>query len=470
VSDIPSSPRFPSGFVWGSATAAYQIEGATTEDGRGPSIWDVFSKTAGKTFDGHTGDVADDHYHRYRQDVANMRSLGLQAYRFSIAWPRIRTVGGGGVNPRGVDFYDRLVDELLASRVEPVVTLYHWDLPQDLQERGGWTNRETSYAFAEYAAVMADALADRVKTWTTLNEPWCSAYLGYGSGVHAPGITDDAAALAAVHHLNLAHGLAVIAVRQAHPDVQLSITLNLAQVRGRTDSAPDSDAVRRIDGLQNRVFLDPLLRGEYPKDVLSDTASITDWSFVRGDDLAVINQPLDVLGVNFYQPNLVAHWDGTGVREMADGHKSGAAIPFPAADSVQFPQQPGPYTAMGWSVDATGLYDLLIRIERDYPDVPILITENGAAFDDEVAADGHVHDSDRIDYLRQHLVQLHRAIDAGVDVRGYFVWSFLDNFEWAYGYSKRFGIVYVDYQTQQRITKDSALWYSSVIAANALPD
>jgi beta-glucosidase len=464
VSEILSDLRFPPGFLWGSATAAYQIEGAATEDGRVPSIWDVFSDTAGKTFEGHTGEVADDHYHRYREDVAIMRSLGLKAYRFSIAWPRIREVSGG-VNARGLDFYDRLVDELLAARVEPVVTLYHWDLPQDLQERGGWTNRETSYAFAEYAAVMANALSDRVRTWTTLNEPWCSAYLGYGSGVHAPGITDDAAALTALHHLNLAHGLATTAVRQSRSDVQMSITLNLAQVRGRTDSVQDADAVRRIDGLQNRVFLDPLLRGEYPQDVVADTTSITDWSFVQGADLAAINQPLDVLGVNFYQPNLVAHWDGTGLREMADGHKPGAAIPFPAADSVQFPQQPGPHTAMGWSVDATALYDLLTRIGRDYPNLPIMITENGAAFDDEVTADGRVHDPDRTDYLRQHLIQLHRAVSAGIDVRGYFVWSFLDNFEWAYGYSKRFGIVYIDYETQQRIVKDSALWYSSVIAA-----
>jgi len=460
---------FPDDFLWGTATAAYQIEGAASEDGRTRSIWDVFSKTEGKTFEGATGDLADDHYHRYQQDVALMRDLGLKAYRFSIAWPRIRRDGDGGFNSRGVAFYDRLVDELLNAGIVPVVTLYHWDLPQELQDRGGWTNRDTSFAFAEYARVMAEALADRVTTWTTLNEPWCSAFLGYGSGVHAPGVTDDAAALTAVHHLNLAHGLALSAVRQVRSDVQTSITLNLAEVRGRDGTAEDADAVRRIDGLQNRVFLDPLLRGTYPADVIADTASVTDWSFVRPDDLAIINQPIDVLGVNFYQPNLVAYWDGTGVREMADGHKPGAAIPFPAADSVQFPRQAGPYTAMGWSVDATGLYDLLTRIARDYAGVPIIITENGAAFDDEVADDGGVHDTRRTDYLRQHLTQLHRAMGAGVDVRGYFVWSFLDNFEWAYGYSKRFGIVYVDYASQRRIVKDSARWYAAVIAANGMP-
>jgi beta-glucosidase len=434
-------------FVWGAATAAYQIEGAALEDGRVPSIWDTYSRTPGRVLNGDTGDVATDHYHRWAEDVTTMSALGLDAYRFSIAWPRIH-------DQRGVDFYSRLVDALLERGIAPVATLYHWDLPQSLEDAGGWPVRDTALRFAEYAERIGAALGDRVHTWTTLNEPWCSAFLGYASGVHAPGRTEPAAALAAAHHLNLAHGLAA----QVLPG-RLSVTLNLHHVRG------DAEAARRVDAVANRIFLGPMLDGAYPADLLADTASITDWSFVHDGDEATIAAPLDVLGVNYYSPTLVRLWDGSSARSTADGHGDGAASPWVGCDDVEFVRQPGPYTEMGWSIDATGLTELLARLHRDHPGVPLMITENGAAFDDRVDADGRVRDQRRIDYLRDHIAAVGRARADGVDVRGYFVWSLLDNFEWAYGYSKRFGIVHVDYPTQARTWKDSAHWYRDTITA-----
>ncbi|MGI5231636.1 GH1 family beta-glucosidase [Actinoallomurus sp. CA-142502] len=433
-------------FVWGAATAAYQIEGAADEDGRVPSIWDTYSHTPGRVRDGDTGDVATDHYHRWAQDVETMSALGLDAYRFSIAWPRIH-------DRRGIDFYSRLVDALLERGIAPVATLYHWDLPQSLEDAGGWPARDTAYRFAEYAERIGAALGDRVHTWTTLNEPWCSAFLGYASGVHAPGRTEPAAALAAAHHLNLAHGLAA----RVLPG-RVSVTLNLHHVRG------DAEAARRVDAVANRVFLGPMLDGAYPADLLEDTARITDWSFVRDGDEATIAAPLDVLGVNYYTPTLVRPWNGGTPRATADGHGDGTASPWVGCDDVEFVRQPGPYTEMGWSIDPTGLTDLLLRLHRDHPDMPLMITENGAAFDDQIDADGRIHDQRRIDYLRDHLAAVGRAMKAGADVRGYFVWSLLDNFEWAHGYSKRFGIVHVDYATQERTWKDSAHWYRDHIA------
>jgi beta-glucosidase len=448
---------FPEGFLWGAATAAYQIEGAAEEDGRTPSIWDVFSRTPGKVLAGDTGDVATDHYHRWPEDIESMTALGLGAYRFSISWPRV--LPG---NTAGVDFYSRLVDALLERGIAPVATLYHWDLPQELEEAGGWPVRDTALRFAEYAERIGAALGDRVHTWTTLNEPWCSAFLGYASGVHAPGRTEPAAALAAAHHLNLAHGLATSALRGVvSPDARHSITLNLHHLRG------EAEAVRKVDAVANRIFLGPILDGAYPADLLEDTAGVTDWSFVRDGDEATIAAPLDLLGVNYYSPTTVRLWDGAAPRSHADGHRGGVASPWVGCDDVEFVQQPGPYTEMGWSIDATGLEELLLRLHRDHT-VPLVITENGAAFDDRVAADGHVHDDRRIGYLRDHLAAVRRAIDAGVDVRGYFAWSLLDNFEWSFGYSKRFGIIHVDYETQQRTWKDSALWYRDVISANAI--
>ena len=466
------SDLFPPGFVWGTATASYQIEGAVAEDGRTPSIWDTFSRQPGKVLGGDTGDVADDHYHRYAEDVAIMRELGLSSYRFSIAWPRITpgvtAQGLGDVNEAGVAFYSRLVDELLGAGITPAATLYHWDLPQALEDAGGWTNRATAERFAEYAEVIAGRLGDRIATFITLNEPWCAAYLGYSSGVHAPGRTEPASALAAVHHLNLAHGLAVAAVRRAAPRAEVALTLNLGWVRPASDSAEDAAAARRIDGLQNRVFLDPALRGTYPSDVLHDTASVTDWAFVEDGDLELIHQPLDALGLNYYSPTLVRAHDGTSPREVADGHGDGAATAWPGCDDIEFPQQPGPHTDMGWSIDPRGMYELLTRLARESPELDLYVTENGAAYPDVVSEDGGVHDENRIAYLQQHLAAVHRAIADGAAVRGYYLWSLLDNFEWAYGYSKRFGIVYVDYATQQRTVKDSGRWYADVVGRNGL--
>jgi beta-glucosidase len=450
---------FPEGFVWGAATAAYQIEGAAQEDGRGPSIWDTFSRTPGKVFAGHTGDVACDHYHRYVDDVAMMADLGLASYRFSVAWPRIQPDGTGPVNPKGLDFYDRLVDELIGKGIDPVVTLYHWDLPQTFEDRGGWTNRGTAEAFADYALAVYARLGDRVRTWTTLNEPWCSAYLGYANGVHAPGRKDPAAAFAAVHHLNLAHGLGVAALRSAGAQT-IGVTLNPASVIAiDPDSEADAAAVRLVDGLQNRVFFDPMLKGHYPADMLEHMATFTDLAFIRDGDEALIGQPIDVLGINYYSPEYVTARDGA---PGSDGK-------HPGTEGIDFVQPPGPVTDMGWKIEPSGLTRLLQRIGRDYPGTPLLITENGAAFPDGPGDDPErVTDTNRVSYLDGHLRACHEAIATGVDLRGYFVWSLMDNFEWAEGYRKRFGIVHVDYASQKRVLKDSARWYREVIRRNGL--
>jgi beta-glucosidase len=458
------SNGFPAGFVWGSATASYQIEGAATADGRGPSIWDTYSHTPGRTLNGDTGDVAVDHYHRWEEDLDHISALGLNAYRFSIAWPRVQPGGSGAFNQAGIDFYSRLVDGLLARGVQPVATLYHWDLPQELEDAGGWPARDTALRFADFATGIVGALGDRVHTWTTLNEPWCSAYLGYASGVHAPGRTEPAASLAAVHHLNLAHGLAGRVIRDLAPAAELSVTLNLHVVRPASQSAADLDAVRQIDALANRAFLGPMLTGAYPDDLRKDTADVTDWDFVQDGDEALIQVPLDVLGVNYYSTALVRAWDGVSARAEADGHGLSTQSPWVGAPHVDFIQQPGPYTAMGWNIDPTGLTELLLQLHRDYPDQPMMITENGAAFDDVVAPDGAIHDDLRVDYLRRHIAAVATAIDAGVDVRGYFVWSLLDNFEWGYGYDRRFGIIRVDYDSLVRTWKDSAHWYRGLVA------
>lgn len=448
---------FPDGFIWGAATASYQIEGAAREDGRGPSIWDTFSRTPGRVYAGHTGDIACDHYHRYVDDVALMKGLGLASYRFSVAWPRIQPDGTGPVNLKGLDFYDRLTDELLGQGIDPVVTLYHWDLPQTLEDRGGWTNRETAEAFAEYAQIMHARLGDRVKTWTTLNEPWCSAYLGYGSGVHAPGKQDPAAVFAAVHHLLLGHGLAARALRSAGAQ-NVSITLNpsVALPVDPTNAA-DLEAVRIIDGLSNRMFLDPLFKGRYPADMLEHMSRFTDLSYIADGDLATINAPIDVLGINFYQPAYVSAKPGAP-----------ASLDQPGSEGIAFRAPNGPVTDMNWLIEPSALTGLLKRINDDYPGVSMLITENGAAYPEVPSADGEVHDTRRVDYLDGHLRACHDALAAGVDLRGYFVWSLMDNFEWAEGYRKRFGVVHVDYTTQQRTLKDSAKWYREVIRRNGI--
>ncbi|MFJ8928549.1 GH1 family beta-glucosidase [Streptomyces sp. NPDC102364] len=470
LSAAPVATRFPAGFLWGAATASYQIEGAVREDGRTPSIWDTFSHTPGKVLNGDTGDVAVDHYHRWRDDVRLMADLGLTSYRFSVAWPRVQPTGRGPAVQRGLDFYRGLVDELLTHGIKPVVTLYHWDLPQELENAGGWPERDTAYRFAEYAGLVGEALGDRVESWVTLNEPWCSAFLGYSSGVHAPGRTDPAAALRAAHHLNLGHGLATSALRGVLPArAKVGISLNPSVVRALTESPEDQDARRRIDALANRVFTGPLLKGAYPRDLFTDTAAITDWSFVRDGDTAAIHQPLDFIGLNYYTPAVVSgpRPDQDGPR--LDGHGSSEHSPWPAADDVLFHHAPGELTAMNWPVDPTGLTDLLLDHTALAPGIPLYVTENGAAYEDVVGADGRVHDPDRIRYLHGHLAAVHDAIEQGADVRGYFLWSLLDNFEWAYGYGKRFGAVYVDYETQERIPKSSAAWYSQVARSGGLP-
>ncbi|GAA2773362.1 GH1 family beta-glucosidase [Streptomyces showdoensis] len=451
--------HFPAGFRWGSATAAYQIEGAAAEDGRTPSIWDTFSRTPGKVRNGDTGDTATDHYHRSREDIALMRELGLTDYRFSLSWSRVLPGGRGPVSQKGLDFYRQLADELLDAGIRPVATLYHWDLPQELEDAGGWPERATAERFAEYAGRAAEALGDRVGTWTTLNEPWCAAFLGYGSGEHAPGRTDERAALRAAHHLNLAHGLGVRALRAALPaSAEVSLTLNLHALRPHTDTPEDRDAVRRIDAVGNRIFLEPVFHGRLPEDLVADTAALTDWSFVHDGDLAAIAAPIDSLGVNYYSPAVVA------------AGSSAAPSPWPgAAGHVRFVPLPGPRTAMDWPVDADGLHELLVRLRDELPGVPLLVTENGAAYDDYADPEGAVHDPERVAYLAAHLAAARRALADGVDLRGYFVWSLLDNFEWAHGYGRRFGIVHVDFPTGRRTPKDSFRWYREVIARNGLP-
>ncbi|GAA4918538.1 GH1 family beta-glucosidase [Streptomyces coeruleoprunus] len=467
---LTATRQFPPGFLWGAATAAYQIEGAAAEGGRTPSIWDTFSHTPGKVFGGHTGDVAVDHYHRFRDDVRLMKDLGLSAYRFSVSWSRVQPTGRGPAVQRGLDFYRELVDELLAAGISPALTLYHWDLPQELEDAGGWPHRTTAERFADYAGIVADALGDRVERWTTLNEPWCTAFLGYGSGVHAPGRTEPVAALRAAHHLNLAHGLGAQALRASLPArAEVGVALNLHQIRPLTEAPEDREAARRIDAVGNRVWLGPMLDGAYPEDLAADTARLTDWAFVKAGDTAAAHQPLDFVGINYYTPTVVsaAREGDTGLSD--GGHGGGAHSPWPGADEVSFHQPPGERTAMGWSVDATGLYDLLMRMAHEYPDLPLYITENGAAYEDVVEADGTVHDPDRIAYVHGHLEAVHRAVESGADVRGYFLWSLLDNFEWAYGYDKRFGAVHVDYRTLARTPKSSALWYARVARTGELP-
>ncbi|MFJ6717790.1 MULTISPECIES: GH1 family beta-glucosidase [unclassified Streptomyces] len=440
--------EFPEGFLWGAATAAFQIEGGAEQ--RGPSIWDTFCRTPGKVRGGDTGDVATDHLRLWREDVALMAELGLSAYRFSVSWPRVRS--------GGIGFYDALVDELLSHGIRPCPTLYHWDLPQELEDAGGWPQRESAYAFAAYAEQVGRALGDRVGMWTTLNEPWCSAFLGYASGVHAPGRTSPADSLRAAHHLNLAHGLAASVLPST---ARVGVALNPSAVRPLTGSEADADAARRVDALANRIFTGPLLHGAYPRDLLEDTAKVTDWAFLRPGDEALIRQPLGFLGVNYYTPAVVSASTGPGA-PRADGHGAGEHSPWPGADGIAFHQPPGEQTDMGWSIDPSGLHDLLVRFAREAPGLPLLVTENGAAYAPDL------HDPQRIEYVRGHLAAVHRAIADGAPVEGYFLWSLMDNFEWAYGYAKRFGIVHVDYDTQTRTPRSSARWYAALARSGRL--
>ncbi|MGD9485306.1 family 1 glycosylhydrolase [Streptomyces sp. TRM70308] len=475
----PSSPTpdFPAAFLFGSATSAYQIEGGAAEGGRTPSVWDTFAHTPGKVLGGDHGDVAVDHYGRWREDVDLMAGLGLDAYRFSVSWSRVQPGGRGPANQRGLDFYRALVDGLLERGITPWLTLYHWDLPQELEDAGGWPERATAERFAAYAELVAGALGDRVEHWTTLNEPWCSAFLGYASGVHAPGRTDGAAALRAAHHLNLAHGLGVQALRAALPPrAGIGVSLNPAVPRARSASAADADARRRIMALANGVFEGPMLHGAYPEDLLTDTAHLVDWaSLVHDGDLTAAHQRLDALGVNYYSPLLVSSPADAGTRapddlERRDGHGESEHSPWPGAERVAFHQPPGlPTTQMGWAVDPSGLREVLRRLSREVPGLPLYVTENGMAADDKIAPDGTVDDPERVAYLHGHLDAVRQAMAEGADVRGYFLWSLLDNFEWSYGYSKRFGAVYVDFDTLERTPKSSAHWYAELARTRTLP-
>ncbi len=446
LQSLPASPSsFPSSFVWGTAAAAYQIEGAVHEDGRGTSIWDTFSHTPGKVLSGDSGDVACDHYHRWREDLALMRELGVGAYRFSIAWPRIIPDGRTEANAAGLDWYERLVDGLLEDGIQPWATLYHWDLPQPLEDAGGWPSAGTADAFAHYAEAVGRRLGDRVHNWITLNEPWCSAFLGYQIGVHAPGKRDPRLALAATHTLLLAHGRAVDILRSTSPGARVGIVLNPAHVEPATTDEADVAAARRSDGYHNRWFLEPLYGRGYPADMLDHFAP--HFAPPPDADLRVIAAPTDFLGVNYYRPTIV---------------RADPTDAFLGARSVQSPDDP--VTQMDWVVRPSSLRQLLVRLHRDYPVGSLAVTENGAAYADPPVVDGRVHDPERTRYLAEHIDAVGQAIGDGVPVMAYFVWSLLDNFEWAQGYSNRFGVVHVDFATQQRTLKDSGRWYRSLIA------
>ena len=450
--ELATGLTFPPGFTFGAATAAYQIEGAVDVDGRGPSIWDTFSHTPGRTFEGHTGDVAVEHYARYRDDVALMAELGLSAYRFSVAWSRVQPDGSGRVEPRGLDFYSRLVDELLGAEVDPWLTLYHWDLPQALQDRGGWTARDTAARFADYAGIVHDALGDRVRNWSTLNEPMCSALLGHMSGQHAPGRRDPVAAARATHHLLLGHGLATRLLRERGAE-SLGVTLNFTPMTPATDRPEDVDAARRLDGQQNRMFLEPIVHGAYPADGPADLAEAGAPLPIEDGDLEVIAAPLDWLGVNYYFESTVRVGERSPERPTS----------FVGAEHVVELDPEGPTTTMGWGISPDAFTRLLLRLHEEAPGLPLVITENGSAWPDEVAEDGAVHDPERTDYLLRHLAAVTDAVAKGADVRGYFAWSLLDNFEWARGYAQRFGLVHVDYATQRRTVKDSGRVYADLL-------
>ena len=459
----------PAPFLWGVATSAYQIEGAVREDGRGASIWDTFSHTPGKTFNGQTGDVAADHYHHLDEDLDLMSGLGLNAYRFSIAWPRIQPSGSGRTNAPGIAFYERLVDGLLARGIAPVATLYHWDLPQSLQDRGGWVNRETAQRFADYAAIVASRLGDRVGHWITHNEPWVAAWLGYADGLFAPGLLSIRDATIAQHHMLLSHGLAVEAIRaeSARPAAQIGIALNLHDVTPATDDEADVAAATWVYGQQAASFLEPLLRGHYPDGVEPMSSTWADPELVRPGDLEIIGRPIDFLGVNYYHPRFIA-----APEHLADVLREGFVQTAPdhahsfGFDFVELAHASAARTEMGWPVEPEGLTRMLLRLRTDYPAVPLIVTENGAAFADRPDAAGHVADPRRAAYLEGHVGAVSEAVGEGADVRGYFVWSLLDNFEWSSGYSKRFGLVYVDFATGRRVPKDSYRWYRDYIAAS----
>jgi beta-glucosidase len=447
--------RFPADFLWGASTSAYQIEGAAEERGR--TIWDLFCDTPGKVFAGHTGRTACDHVRRWREDVALMRALGLRSYRFSVSWARVLPEGAGRIRPAGLDFYDRLVDELTGAGIVPLATLYHWDLPQALQDLGGWEQRDTARRFADYAALLFQRLADRVRHWITLNEPYVAAHLGYRTGEHAPGFRDEGRAVQVAHHLLLAHAWAVQAFRQEAREGKIGISLDLPWVQPATDDPDDRAAANRYEDYHNRWFLDPVFRGRYPVELEEAFHRRHGTPRPQAGDLeALAAAPVDFLGVNYYFRQLV--------RRPADGQ----AEPQALFEIVQPVYRGARFTAMGWEVWPEGLYDQLRRLDRDYGRPELIVTENGAAFPDRRRADGRVDDRKRVDYLRAHLAAAARALEAGVRLRGYQVWSLLDNFEWAFGFQRRFGLVHVDFATQERRLKSSARWYRELIARGGI--
>lgn len=445
-------PSFPADFLWGAATSAYQIEGAIDEDGRADCIWDSFARRPGAIARGETAVAAADHYHRMPEDVALMADLNLTAYRFSLSWSRILPQGTGAINTPGLDFYDRLVDALLASNICPVATLYHWDLPQALHERGGWLKRETASAFADYAEAVVSRLGDRVSWWITINEPWCAAYLGYGLGIHAPGIRDSRAAITAAHHLLLAHGLALPRI-QARTSMRVGITLNLMPVFAADEQAETARGVEQMDRLYNRWFLDPLFHGQYPERLFADLDVAP--PAIENGDMALIAAPLDFLGVNYYSRSVLRARRQIGVYP---------ASPVPAYENV-VPVPGASYTEMPWEIYPRGLGDILLRVHQDYAPRQIMVTENGAAFADRWDGRTPVRDQRRVEYLHDHIQVLEDARHQGVPVGGYFIWSLMDNFEWTDGYSKRYGVVYVDFATQRRQIKESGRWYAAFIKA-----
>jgi beta-glucosidase len=447
----------PPGFTWGVGTSAFQIEGGARQDGRGASIWDTFCATPGNVRGGGDARISTDHRNRMRDDVRLIAELGAQAYRFSIAWPRVQPEGGGATSAPGLAFYSALVDELLSHDIAPVATLYHWDLPQALEDAGGWTVRDTASRFADYAGRVGEAIGDRVRRWSTINEPWCAAMLGYSAGVHAPGRTEPGGAVAAAHHLLLAHGLGVDALRSTvRADAEIGITLNPYPVVSAGERDEDHDAARRVDGVANRLWYDAVLRGRYPEDTLDDFTAVSDLTHIRDADLRQISRPIDALGINYYRRHHVRAAPGAS-----------AAPPWsqwPGSPDVELVRPPGPRTDGGWAIEPDGLREALRALVDGYDPPPLYVDEAGAAFDDALGADGAVHDSARVEYLDAHLRSALQAVDEGVDLRGFFVWSLFDNFEWAEGYAHRFGIVHVDFATLARTEKDSARWFRRVAA------
>lgn len=444
--------QFPENFIWGSATAAYQVEGAAHEDGRGESIWDRYCAVPGNVLNGDSGEVACDHYHRYKEDIALMKKMGLQAYRFSISWSRVLPDGRGAVNQKGLDFYSSLVDELLAAGIEPYVTLYHWDLPQALQNIGGWANPEMAQYFLDFSKIVLDCLGDRVHHWITLNEPYCAAFLGYSEGRQAPGLHDFSTAVLAAYHMYVGHGLVVKHFRESGCIGEIGIALNLMGRLPFGESDADKAAAKRADGYLNRWFIEPIMKGSYPQDMvqLYQEKGVVLPDF-KPEDLALIHQKLDFIGLNYYNDFYV----------KADENA------WPLGFRIENPQNI-PVTDRNWPITEEGFSSMLLRLKNEYGVEKIIITENGASYHDVVSLDGTVDDGARRDFLRRHLLAMHKAIEAGAPVCGYFLWSLYDNFEWSFGYSSRFGIVYVDFATQQRIVKESGHWYSGIIAQNAV--